>query len=86
MINLDTIPEKDLTKVRTIELDTGRTLKLVCTDPYGFWFFHLDKGQLPGWMTGAYSNVTEAEKALKKYLEEKEKTPPVILAPPEKKK
>lgn len=45
----------DLSRTRIFELDNGNKLYAKQTDPYGFWYLNLDKGQLPDRFKGAYS-------------------------------
>lgn len=66
-------PDRDLLPKRTYEIAHNKVY-LERQDPYGFWYFRLDKGQIPEWMRGAYTTVIDAERALTKYLEERNKT------------
>lgn len=68
----------DIPILRKYELTNGNTLNLTWTEPHGFFYFHLNKGNLPQYMLGAYTSVHEAEKALKIYLSERE----TALGPP----
>jgi hypothetical protein len=70
--------------VRVIELENGNKLNMTRTDPYGFIYFSLERGQLPDHLKGhAFTDWSMAEIAAKKYVLErqsavaeiKEKTP-----------
>ena len=71
-MNYDVISDKDLSKIRTIELDNGNMLIVENKDPYGFWYVHYEKGQLPKRMQGAYTTWEYALAAVKRYLAEKD--------------
>lgn len=54
-------------RVRTFELSNGNKLYAKQTDPYGFWYLNLDKGQLPEKFLGAYSTFDAVVKDVERY-------------------
>jgi hypothetical protein len=62
----------DVTSTREIPLDNGNTLYLKRTDPFGFFVFSLAKGNIPKWMQGNYTSLSEAQKAVQQYLRDRE--------------
>jgi hypothetical protein len=78
-------------KVRVTEIDNGNSITATSSDPYGHWKLHLKKGQLPEEYRGTYTTYEYAEKAIKKYLEDRGRaisdlpvpppTPPVLKQP-----
>jgi len=63
---------KDLSKVRTVELENGNTIIIENKDPYGFWYVHYEKGQMPKKLHGAYTSFDYALSAVRHYLQEKD--------------
>ena len=60
-------------RVRTYELENGNKLNLTLTDPYGFVYFSLERGQLPDNLKGAaFTSWYEAEIAAKKYIDQRQ--------------
>lgn len=57
---------------REIDLDNGNKLFIRRTEPFGFFQFSLAKGNLPDWIKGNYTTMTQAEKAMDKYLRERD--------------
>lgn len=73
MYSLDElVGPNDITSVREIPLDNGNILFLKRNDPYGFFTFSLARGQLPDWIKGQYTSLSEAKKAVQKYLNERQ--------------
>ena len=55
---------------RVLVLDKAKyTIK--AEDPYGFWVIKFSAGKIPAVLTGHYTSVDEAEKALTNYLTQK---------------
>ena len=55
--------------VREVELKTGNKIILKREDPFGFWYFHYERGPVPKQLTGAFTTVTLAERALTHFIE-----------------
>lgn len=73
MYSLDElVGPNDITSVREIALDNGNILYLRRTDPYGFFVFSLARGQLPDWIKGSYTSLSDAKKAAQQYLTERQ--------------
>jgi hypothetical protein len=68
----DTGEVKDLSKMRTIELESGKTIHIQNKDPYGFWYVHWEHGQMPQKMQGAYTSFDYALTAVRHYLADKD--------------
>ena len=69
----------DYPAVREIDLGNNNKLYVRKTDPYGFFKFSLEHGQLPNWIKGDYTSISETEKAIAKYIRERELSPPKDL-------
>lgn len=55
-------------RLRTIKLENGNTLRLEAKDPYGFIYLSLEHGQLPDHLKdAAFTGWYEAEKAAERY-------------------
>lgn len=63
---------RDLRKRREIVLSTGNKYIVELRDPYGFWHIHMEKGQTPAELQGAYTTFDKAETAVKLYVENKQ--------------
>jgi len=63
----DTVGPNDITSVRELKLETGNTLYVKRTDPYGFFRFSLERGAVPDWMKGNYTSLQEVQKAIQQY-------------------
>ena len=74
MIDLfnDFTGDKDLGKIRTIELENNK-INLKCEDPHGFWTVHFERGQMPEDLKGWYTTFDLAEKAVMAYLQRKKR-------------
>ena len=70
----DPVGPYDYPPRREIDLGNGNKIYLKKTDPFGFFKFNLERGQLPSWIQGEYTSITEAEKALDKYLKDRDLT------------
>lgn len=46
----------------------GQIFKLYCTDPYGFWYIKPIKGMTPEKLSGSYTSLNQAERALEGYM------------------
>lgn len=57
----------DNSRTRVFELENGNKLYAKQTDPYGFWYLNLDKGQMPEEFTGAYNTFDQVKVAVEKY-------------------
>jgi hypothetical protein len=66
MDNFD--PDKDLRRTREVDFGDNNKLLVKCTDPYGFWSIHYQKGEVPQALQGTYTTFDEAMKAIKTYL------------------
>jgi hypothetical protein len=55
---------------RTVELNSNK-IHFDRKDPYGFWFVHYDKGQVPASLQGAFTSFDRALLAVSTYLETK---------------
>jgi hypothetical protein len=62
--------DKDLAKRRTVDLGSNK-LHVEQKDPYGFWYIHFDKGQLPKMLEGAYTSFETALKTIELYVQQK---------------
>ena len=56
---------------RVLVLENGNKLYLKRTDPHGFFYYNLDKGQLPPYMKCAFTGIRQAKEVLIKYLSER---------------
>jgi hypothetical protein len=55
-------------RLRTISLENGNTLRMEAKDPYGLIYFSLEHGQLPDHLKGAaFTDWYQAEKAAERY-------------------
>jgi len=62
--------ERDLPTV--VRIPVGKnTLIVECTSPYSLWSMHFERGQLPDCLTGSYTSLSEAEKAISVYKKSK---------------
>lgn len=62
----------DQVNVRFYSLENGNKLNLKRTDPYGFIYISLERGQLPEWLQGAYTDWAHARLAAEKYIKERQ--------------
>jgi hypothetical protein len=69
----DHVQENNMGRIRTIKTETC-IITFKRTDPYGFWYISLDKGQLPENLRGAYSTFDKAFKDIDRYIAEKRLT------------
>lgn len=65
------IEERD-DRVRTYDLGNNKAF-IKQTDPYGFIYITLERGQLPDKLQGAYTSYDYAERDLKRYLQDKKR-------------
>lgn len=77
--------DKDLGNKRSLTLENGNKIYFERKDPYGFWYIHYDKGQMPEKLRGAYTSYDRAKLAVDSYLanlkpEKKEKKKEVNAA------
>jgi hypothetical protein len=72
MQDFDPISPKDLPSIRTIEFE-GNKMTIQRTDPFGFWYLHLNRGQLPAKLRGAYTSPDLATKDVLRYIDDKGK-------------
>jgi hypothetical protein len=64
----DQLGDKDLSRTRVFQLENGNKLYAKQTDPYGFWYLNLDKGQLPPWLADqAFNEWSQVLKAVERY-------------------
>ncbi len=70
MQDFESAPE---TRRRQVELPNGNKYHIECRDPYGFWFIHMDKGQIPDRLSGAYTSADQAVSDINRYLATKPK-------------
>lgn len=74
-------------RVRTIDLENGNKLNLTAKDPYGMIYLSLEHGQLPDSLKGAaFTDWQQAEKAAKRYIDERTKVIAEITTEVETKK
>lgn len=64
---------RDLPNIRSYDLGNNK-LNIKRTDPYGFWVISFERGQVPASLKGQYTSIDDARKAVKTYLENKERT------------
>lgn len=64
---------KDLLRVRSINLAGGNKINVKREDPFGFWTISWERGQLPDYLKGQYTSFEEARKAVEAYLAQKNK-------------
>jgi hypothetical protein len=69
--------DKDMPNERIYELDNGNKFSLTRTDPYGFVYIHMHKGQVPDELKSAYTTYDAAKAAMESYLRNKPK--PVVI-------
>ena len=55
--------------VREVKLKTGNKIILKREDPFGFWYFHYERGPVPKQLAGAFTTVSLAERALTFFIE-----------------
>ena len=72
---------KDLGRIRTLALEGGNSVTFKCSDPYGFWTIHLEKGQVPHSLTGQYTTYEYAEKEMRAYLRSKDRAVAPVVQP-----
>lgn len=63
-------PNRDIPNIRAIPLPNGNTMYAKRDEQFGFWRFNLDKGQIPQWLKGSYTSLSDAQKAIDKYMNE----------------
>lgn len=68
----DHVNDKDLSNERVFDLGTNK-IRVIRTDPYGFWHISFERGQLPKKLKGNYTSFDQAEKAVRAYLTERER-------------
>lgn len=54
--------------VREIELKSGNKIILKREDPFGFWYFHYERGPVPAELRGAFTTQTLAERTLTRFI------------------
>jgi hypothetical protein len=63
--------KRDLSPNREVILDNGNKYhvhqKVEC--PFGYWYIHMDKGQIPDELRGAFTSPTVAYAAINSYLQ-----------------
>lgn len=69
---LDHDTDKDLASVRIFQLDNNKVI-VEKDHQYGFWSIKFEKGRMPDKLTGMYTSFSEAEKAVKSWLDMKNK-------------
>lgn len=85
MLDLQDFNGNDQENHRVYELENGNKLHLKRTDPYGFIYINLDKGQLPGWVHGvAYTDWTQARIAAEKYIAQRKSAVSELKKKPER--
>lgn len=63
-------PNRDIQSVREIPLPNGNIMYAKRDPQFGFWSFNLDKGQIPRWLQGVYTSLSDAQKAIDRYMKE----------------
>ncbi len=71
-------PTRDYSRVIEFKFE-GNILRAKRTDPFGFFKFSLDKGQLPKEYQGFYTDPFEVEKAATAYFQERGKQVTEVL-------
>lgn len=61
----------ELSNVRSIPYGTNNAIRAERRDPYGFWHCSLERGPISKELSGVYTSYSEAEKAIKAFLERK---------------
>lgn len=61
--------EPDTTSRRTYDLESGNKVHVERKNPYGLLHIYLDRGEVPSALSGIYTNYTEAERAINKWLQ-----------------
>lgn len=67
-------PARDRPLRKEWELDNN-VIYTEARDPFGFWYVSFKRGQVPETLSGAFTNITLATKAVEKYLEAKGRKP-----------
>lgn len=65
--------DPNTTSRRIYDLEGGNKLHCERKNPYGFISIHQDKGAVPPQLSGDYTSYDEADKAIRVYLNEKQK-------------
>jgi hypothetical protein len=63
-------PSRDQPNQREYTVGNNK-LRLRRQDPYGFWTVSYERGAAPDVLSGQYTSVSEAEKAIQSYLDSK---------------
>ena len=69
-------------KVRVTEIDNGNKITATSSDPHGFWTLKLHRGALPAAYQGQYTSFEEADRAIKRYLQDRDIAVADVNAPP----
>lgn len=64
----DQDPTKDLARTREIDIGKPNTIKIICSDPFGFWNVEWYQGTVPKELTGAYTSYDKAKAAVELWL------------------
>ena len=86
-LDLEENEEEEEVSVRYVE-HMGRSFKLICTNPHGYWKIHHATNNKPSqYLSGSYTSLGEATKAVKSLREDQ--LPPiqkrkVVLTPKKK--
>lgn len=65
--------KRDLPPRREVPTDTGNKYIIERRDPFGLWFVHMEKGQVPEQLKGAFTSVELARKAVDLYTSQTKK-------------
>lgn len=71
--------DRDLARRRVLELDNNKII-IEKKDPYGFWYVHFERGQMPASLGGSYTSYSVAEAEIMTYLRLKQRQ---VLKPKE---
>ena len=62
--------DNEITGTRYVEI-ANRKFSLIRRNPYGFWYVQPEKGRTPRELSGVYTTVPDAEKAITVYINNK---------------
>lgn len=54
-----------------IELEDGQVVHIVSSNPYGFFKIHFNRGQVPEYLNGQYTEFDYAKRDVLRYLHDK---------------
>lgn len=66
------LTNKDVPRYRIKEYEEGGAYKIECRDPFGFWYIIPMKGPVPEILSGTYTSIIQAERALDNYIQQRD--------------